>query len=800
MSDKTTLQKLAMNRDKNDRSEDMIASNIDSFVQGDEKESKNVNTVLSAMAGKSNFDYPSNDSLVALAEDKANYKVQIKDHQRKTSFLKHDKLPIPVIKATTIPTNRPLSGYGHAKLGSNQKIESTSNNNVSNNNSQSNLLDKSSNILDKPGNQVKSPTSAPSSPTKPATSPTIAKPSSPIPPDDKQKKKPQELKTLGILQSYIDTSHALTAQELEYWEESKTAGVGPGLSSPLPPTDDRKIADTVSYYHQVKLYSVKVLSCCEQLKNVRQDGRITLLQEFVSHFRLVRDCLRKFIDLMAGSTSILDLKRNGVDLLKYEILMTTEFLLGNGSSPNAIEFKRLTMIKQCPGFKEESCYDGPFFIADEVSYIDMPLEHLPDVHYYRRHFVNQDHSTFVGHLEKYGPVIISLKKEDPVDKTFENKDGSYRVIFRSKDHPERRELLPGTHIKKSFLGRKHSTKQVLQLLHKDINLSKLKQVERDHNIEGRILKLDELKFRDKYKFGVLLVKPGQTTDNEYFSNVSGSPAYDKFLTCLGDKVELLNFKGFSGGLDTTHGRTGKYSIYNVWKDYEIMYHCSTYLPYSEDDAQQIERKRHLGNVKHEIVNVNGQNVDGYRVAMTTSVDVPKFGPPLPNPPVFDSYIRLNQFLMAKLINGENSALKAPKFSKPNERAHHALFDDIVEEFLQPARVPSSKSDRKKVAKSMILSPTDKESPITAHKIFTQGLKQRQSFHGSAPEVATPVTAQSPYNMQNYPMPPIMQKPRSKDSLNSLTKQEQVMETMADSSPLDLRNSHSKSEPMLTKGK
>lgn len=106
---------------------------------------------------------------------------------------------------------------------------------------------------------------------------------------------------------------------------------------------------------------------------------------------------------------------------------------------------------------------------------------------------------------------------------------------------------------------------------------------------------------------------------------------------------------------------------------------------------------------------------------------------------------------------------------------------------------------------MILSPSDKETPMQMHKIFTQGLKQRQSFHGSAPEVNTPITAHSPFNVQNYPPPPgPLQKPRSdtpsKDSLNSLTKQEQVMETMADSSPLDLRSSHSKSEPMLTKGK
>ncbi len=33
-----------------------------------------------------------------------------------------------------------------------------------------------------------------------------------------------------------------------------------------------------------------------------------------------------------------------------------------------------------------------------------------------------------------------------------------------------------------------------------------------------------------------------------------------------------------------------------------------------------------------------------------------------------------------MVNGENAALKAPKFSKPNERAQHALFDDFIDEF------------------------------------------------------------------------------------------------------------------------
>jgi RAP1 GTPase activating protein 1 len=77
--------------------------------------------------------------------------------------------------------------------------------------------------------------------------------------------------------------------------------------------------------------------------------------------------------------------------------------------------------------------------------------------------------------------------------------------------------------------------------------------------------------------------------------VSGSPAYEKFLTALGTRTELAGWKAFAGGLDTHHGKTGKHFIYSKWKDYEVMFHCSTLLPYKQGDAQQIERKRHIGN-------------------------------------------------------------------------------------------------------------------------------------------------------------------------------------------------------------
>jgi hypothetical protein len=42
--------------------------------------------------------------------------------------------------------------------------------------------------------------------------------------------------------------------------------------------------------------------------------------------------------------------------------------------------------------------------------------------------------------------------------------------------------------------------------------------------------------------------------------------------------------------------TGTESIYlEIFDDYQVMYHVATLIPYKEDDEQQIDRKRHLGN-------------------------------------------------------------------------------------------------------------------------------------------------------------------------------------------------------------
>jgi hypothetical protein len=173
------------------------------------------------------------------------------------------------------------------------------------------------------------------------------------------------------------------------------------------------------------------------------------------------------------------------------------------------------MLKSVQGYKEETCYDNPYILPEQINYQEQPLEHIADTHFFRKNFVGTEHTAFIGTLERYGSVIISLKKEESPT---ESKDGVYSVILRTKDKPEKRETLYANNLKKSFLGRKPSAKQVLQLLDRDANFSKLKAIPAEAHLEARLLALDEFKYRPKYKIGVILSKPGQVTDNEYLGN------------------------------------------------------------------------------------------------------------------------------------------------------------------------------------------------------------------------------------------------------------------------------------------
>ena len=119
---------------------------------------------------------------------------------------------------------------------------------------------------------------------------------------------------------------------------------------------------------------------------------------------------------------------------------------------------------------------------------------------------------------------------------------------------------------------------------------------------GLLYKLDQMTTTVHCKFGVLYAGPGQTREPEMLGNTEAtvSPAFQHFLDLLGDRVTLNGFRRYAGGLDVRGSNsTGTTSVFTDYgtplAPLEIMFHVAPLMPSRPDDAQFIDRKRHIGN-------------------------------------------------------------------------------------------------------------------------------------------------------------------------------------------------------------
>uniref|UniRef100_A0A3B3IMF2 RAP1 GTPase activating protein 2a n=1 Tax=Oryzias latipes TaxID=8090 RepID=A0A3B3IMF2_ORYLA len=295
---------------------------------------------------------------------------------------------------------------------------------------------------------------------------------------------------------------------------------------------------------------------------------------------------------------------------------------------------------------------------------------------YGKHFLGKEHMNYYCTGSSIGNLIMSLKHEETEAQEF------LRIILRSRTKT--------IHDRISLAGINQlpSVPQIAKLLCDDATGIKFNPVLYPRG-SRLIVAYDEHEVNNTFKFGVIYQKFGQTSEEELFGNNEETPAFKEFLSVLGDNIELQDFKGFRGGLDVSHGQTGSESIYTVFRQREIMFHVSTKLPFTEGDVQQLQRKRHIGNdivaavfqeestpfvpdmiasnFLHAYVLVQAENPctehTTYKVSVTAREDVPSFGPPLPNPPVFKKGPEFRDFLLTKLINAENACYKSDKFAK-----------------------------------------------------------------------------------------------------------------------------------------
>ncbi|CAN2387963.1 negative regulation of microvillus assembly, partial [Pristimantis euphronides] len=311
---------------------------------------------------------------------------------------------------------------------------------------------------------------------------------------------------------------------------------------------------------------------------------------------------------------------------------------------------------------------------------------------YRKHFMGKEHFNYYSLDAALGHLVFSLKYDVIGDQEH------LRLLLRTKNQTYH-DVIPI-----SCLTEFPNVVQMAKLVCEDVN------VDRFHPVlypkaSRLIVTFDEHVISNNFKFGVIYQKTGQTTEEELFSTTQESAAFVEFLELLGERVFLQDFKGFRGGLDVAHGQTGTESVYCNFRGKEIMFHISTKLPYTEGDAQQLQRKRHIGNDivaivfqdentpfvpdmiasnflhAYIVVQVENSCTDNtvYKVSVTARDDVPFFGPPLPDPAVFRKGSEFHEYLLTKLINAEYACYKAEKFAKLEERTRAALLETLYEE-------------------------------------------------------------------------------------------------------------------------
>ncbi|KAI8078768.1 uncharacterized protein BX664DRAFT_342650 [Halteromyces radiatus] len=387
-------------------------------------------------------------------------------------------------------------------------------------------------------------------------------------------------------------------------------------------------------------------------------------------------------------------------------------------------------------------------------------DHLTsNTHWFHTYFCGRDYTTLIIPIKSTITSTTTLYAivtgiQEPMD-NYDNESIQYRLIIRLPKETTKRYLVSDTQVN-DYLAKKEGRsnddlqkpiKQQRRSLRGHVNFTSndsqykmmkaaILSVQPDLdmtkaiclsatttsacNLEKDLLRLDGIEVPPAYKFGVLSILNNQTKEEDWFSNTGLSSSFDQFLNILGNRIQLKGYKGYAAGLDTKTGETGDTSVISKWMNYEIMFHVAALMPFRENDKQQVQRKRYIGNdivcvvflegdaifdpkairskflhvyivVRQEIANQKRR----WRMEVVRKSNVPYFGPILPNPPLFYDEQTLQNFLTVKLINAENAALKCDNFSIPNNRARAGILEGMVEKGLAQEDESFKKSTMKR---------------------------------------------------------------------------------------------------------
>ncbi|KAG8126083.1 hypothetical protein E2320_021186, partial [Naja naja] len=308
-------------------------------------------------------------------------------------------------------------------------------------------------------------------------------------------------------------------------------------------------------------------------------------------------------------------------------------------------------------------------------------------YYYRKFFYQKEHWNYFGADENLGPVAVSIRREKPEEIKENGSQYNYRIIFRTSELTTLRgsvleDAIPST--AKHCTARGLPLKEVLEHVVPELNIHCLRLAFNTPKVTEQLMKLDEQGLSYQLKVGIMYCKSGQSTEEEMYNNESAGPAFEEFLQLLGERVRLKGFEKYRAQLDTKTDSTGTHSLYTTYKEYEIMFHVSTMLPYTPNNKQQNLEPNHSAQRIFVLTFNTSLSLSECTILVLTIVavarsrDVPSFGPPIPKGITFPKSNVFRDFLLAKVINAENAAHKSEKFRAMATRTRQEYLKDLAE--------------------------------------------------------------------------------------------------------------------------
>lgn len=371
----------------------------------------------------------------------------------------------------------------------------------------------------------------------------------------------------------------------------------------------------------------------------------------------------------------------------------TEQVISSYLPPTVVEIAQEPLLKESESWwLDVGLPDGDVRLSTHLVLEDRQIAYLENF------FVGKEKVVHYAGWDDRGPVIISVVP----NVNSKSDDEKFRVLLHSQEGTF--QLFVPSHAS----SRTKLVQHISSIEPVILDTLKLKQVKHPE-LEAELLKMEKQRIISTYKFGILYCAPGQSQEDEMYSNVEASPAFNTFCNLLGEKIELQGWDHYAGGLDCKANKTGTHSYYTQWQGMEVMFHVSTLLPYSPNDKAQIQRKRYIGNdivmivfkegrgpidtsvfrsrYTHCVACVQFEGSGKYRLNLANKKGVRHYGPHFQRGQIFEHGHDFRELLLTKLINAERAAYTAPGFRQKFSRTRLLALEYLVQK-LEPSLKPA----------------------------------------------------------------------------------------------------------------